>query len=132
ENVRSLSDLVGNDTRPICIEAGSYQEDVVKTCPNIPLKYFDSVQDVILDLKYGKSRASALDPALLPIFLEKYPEIKVLSLPLPNEMQSEGNGICVRKDSKKLAREVKNAVEELKSEGTISQMEKKWGLIDGA
>lgn len=128
ENMQTLSDLGKDSKKPICVEAGSYQEDIMKTCPNIPLKYFDGVQDVILDLKYGKSLASSVDPALLPRFLDKYPELKVLSLPLPKEMQSEGNGICLNKADRELANKVKKAIDELKKEGVIFQLEKKWGL----
>lgn len=128
ENIQTLTDLGKDLKKPISIEAGSYQEDIMKTCPNITLKYFSGVQDVILDLKYGKSFASSIDPALLPRFLEKYKELKVLFLPLPKEMQSEGNGICINKTEKELANKVRKAVSELKKEGVILQLEKKWGL----
>lgn len=129
-NIQTLSDLGGVSKKPVCVEAGSYQEEILKSCSGIKLKYFDGVQDVIFDLKYGKSLASSIDPALLPRFLAKYPELKVLTLPLPKEMQSEGNGICLNKTNGKLARQVKQAVDELKSEGMIVQLEKKWGLND--
>jgi len=125
--VTSLSDLVSLK-RPICVEAGSYQEDILTTCPSLSLKYFDSVDNVILDLKYGKSEASALDPSILSRFQAKYPNLKVLFLPLPEEMQSRGNGICINRDDQELALKVRKAVEELRTEGVIFQLEKKWGL----
>jgi len=131
DGIETLSDLGKISKKPICVEAGSYQEDIMKTCPNISLKYFDGVQDVILDLKYGKSFASSIDPALLPRFLDKYPKLKVLSLPLPKEMQSEGNGICLNQADRELANKVKKAIDELKKEGIIFQLEKKWGLKNG-
>lgn len=128
EEIVALSDLGKNAKKPICVEAGSYQEDIFKTCPSISLKYFDAVNDVILDLKYGKSLASAIDPSLIPRFTEKYPDLKVLSLPLPKEMQSKGNGIGINKSDQELAAQVRKAVKELETEGTIFQLEKKWGL----
>lgn len=128
ENIKVLSDLGKNQKKPISIEAGSYQEDIFKTCPNIGLKYFDGINDVILDLKYGKSLATAIDPPLISRFQEKYPELKVLTLSLPKEMQSQGNGIGINKENRNLAQKVKNAIEELREEGMILQLEKKWGL----
>lgn len=125
--VETLSDL-SNLKKPICVEAGSYQEDIFKTCPNISLKYFDGINDVILDLKYGKSQASAIDSSLIPRFKAKYPELKVLSLPLPKELQSMGNGIGLNQSDRVLADKVRKAIEELREEGVIFQLEKKWGL----
>lgn len=128
DGIQSLSDLGKIAAKPISVEAGSYQEDIMKTCPSISLKYFDSVQDVILDLKYGKSLASSVDPALLPRFLDKYPEIKVLIIPVPKEIQSEGNGICLNRSDKELVDNVARAIQELKDLGIILQLEQKWGL----
>ena len=131
DKIQTLLDLGKNFNRPICVEAGSYREDIIKRCcPEASLKYFDKIQDVILDLKYGKSVASSIDPALIPRFLAKYPELKVLFFPLPKEMQSEGNGICLNREDQELANRVKKAVDELKKEGRISQLEKKWGLVN--
>ncbi len=123
----TLSDLA-TLKKPICVEAGSYQEGIFKTCPNLSLKYFDGIDSVILDLKYGKSGASAIDPSLLPRFQAKYPNLKVLFLPLPEEMQSLGNGICINQDDQELALKIKKAIEELRDEGVIFKLEKKWGL----
>jgi arginine transport system substrate-binding protein len=128
EKIKTLADLGNDCKKPICVEAGSYQEEIMKTFPKISLKYFDGVQDVILDLKYGKSIASSVDPALLPRFLNKYPKLKVLSFPLPKELQSEGNGICLNKENQELAEKVSKAIDELKKEGVIFQLERKWEL----
>lgn len=131
EGIKTLSDLGKIAKKPICVEAGSYQEDIVKTCPKISLRYLDGVQEVVLDLKCGKSLASSIDPALLPRFTDKYPEIKVLSLPLPKEMLSKGNGICLNKAERDLAAKVQKAIDELKNEGVILKLEQKWGLRNG-
>ena len=128
EEIKSLSDLGKNQKKPICIEAGSYQEGIFNTDPTIPLKYFGSINDVILDLKSGKPLASSMDPSLIPRFKEKYPQLQVLSLALPKEMQSQGNGIGVNKANEKLAAQIRKAVQTLKEEGVIFQLEKKWGL----
>ena len=81
-----------------------------------------------MELKYGKSQAAAVDPALVPGLLSKYSEIKVLNLPLPPAEQSLGNGICINKKNTALAQAVRKAVDELQAEGKIEMLEKKWGL----
>ncbi len=127
EGIKSFQDLKKDKKRIVCVEAGSYQEQVLKSY-NIPLKYLDKVPDVILDLKYGKSLASGIDSSLLPRYLSKYPEIKVLYLSLPKDYQSLGNGICIDKSNKELTEKVKQAVKELIDEGKIRELEKKWGV----
>lgn len=127
ENLHTLSDLAKASQKPVCVEAGSYQEDILQTCPSLSLKYLAGLSDVILDLKCGQSLASAVDPSLVPRLQNKYPKLKVLFLSLPQHMHAEGNGICLNK-SDPLTGEVSRAIAELKQEGVILQLEKKWGL----
>ncbi len=58
----------------------------------------------------------------------QYPEIKVLRLPIPVDKQALGNGICIAKKNQELAEQVKNAIAQLKNEGKIAELEKKWGI----
>ncbi len=127
ENIHTLSDLATQADKPVCVEAGSYQEGILQTCSSLSLKYLEGISDVILDLKCGKSCASAVDLSLVARLQHKYPELNVLFLPLPPHMQAEGNGICLNKNHE-LVRAVNRAVTELKQEGVLLQLEKKWGL----
>lgn len=127
EDIKSFKDLKKDPKRIVCVEAGSYQEEVLKSY-DIPLKYLDKVPDVILDLKYGKSIASGIDASLLPRYRAKYPELKVLYLDLPKDYQSLGNGICIDKSNKELTEKIKQAVKELIDEKKIAELEKKWGV----
>ncbi len=125
EGTLTLGDLA---KKSICVEAGSFQESVLSFVNGALLKYTDKVDDAILEIKYGKSLATAIDPSLVLRFTEKYPDIKVLNLPIPKEKQSFGNGICVSKDLPHLATQVKEAIQELREEGKIASLEKKWRL----
>ncbi len=119
---KEMSDLT------ICVEAGSYQEDVLKKLPGIKLKYLDSITAAVMDIKMGKSSAAAIDPSLLSRFKTRYPEIQVLNLPLPPSQQSLGNGICLNKANPALAALVREAIGEMTQDGTIAELEKKWKL----
>lgn len=126
ENLQSLADLGGK--REVCVEAGSFQEDVLRKYPEIKIKYIDKITDAIMEIKFGKSFAATVDPSLLTRFQAQFPEIKVTNLPLPPSEQSLGNGICLNKANQELAAQVKSAVGELIAEGKIAELEKKWNL----
>ena len=49
-------------------------------------------------------------------------------LPLPASEHSLGNGICINKQNAGLIDEIKRAVEELRVEGKIEELEQKWKL----
>lgn len=122
-NINSIGDL-----KQLCVEAGTFQEAAVKKFPNVKLKNVDKITDVLLELRYGKSAAAAVDPSLVTRFQTQCPEIKVLKLPLAPSEQALGNGICISKKNEALAKQVKQAIAELTAEGKIAELEKKWNL----
>jgi len=126
ERITSIADLAKE--KAICAEAGSYQEGILKKFPEIKIKNVDSVTAAIMDIKFGKSLATTIDHSLVSGFQAQYPEIKVLNLPLPPSEQSLGNGICINKDNQELVSQVRKAVDELRAEGKIAELEKKWQL----
>ncbi len=128
KGVSTFQDLAKDPKRAICVEAGSFQEGVLKKEPNVNMKYTDKIMDAILEIKYGKSFAALIDPSLVSRFQAQYPEIKVLKLPLAAQDQSLGNGICVDKKNQELAAQVRKAIDELRMDGKIAELEKKWKL----
>lgn len=129
EGIKTIADL-GNDPKKIvCVEGGTFQEDVLKKYPNLNLKYIDKIDDAIMEIRYGKSFATTVDSSLLPRFKNNYPQIKVIFLPLAPSEQTLGNGICISKNNQ-ITSQVKKAIEELSSDGTINKLEKKWGLAN--
>ena len=88
----------------------------------------EKVVDMILDLKYGKSLAAFVDPAILKTVVQKNPELKVLQVPLDEDYKSFGNGICVKKENSALQQQIQTAVDAMKNDGTIKRLEEKWNL----
>ncbi len=127
--INSIADLGRDPKKVVCVEAGTFQEDVLKQFPQIQLKYLDKVMDAVLELRYGKSFATTVDPSLLSKFQAQYPELKVLYLKLPEAQQAFGNGVCLSKKDKDLSDKVRQALAELAQEGKIAELEKKWGLV---
>ncbi len=128
ENVKGPEDLQNDPKKNVCVEAGTYQEQVMKTYPGLALKNVDKITDAIMELKFGKSLAIAIDSSLIPFVKQQNPELKALYFSLPASLQSLGNGICINKSNPELVAQVKKAVEELTKEGKIQELEKKWNL----
>lgn len=128
DNIKNLEDMANNPNAVISVEAGSFQENVLLSVPGLIIKQVDKVSDAILELKYGKSQAALIDNSLKPIYTKKFPQLKSLTINLPESKQSMGNGICINLDNKELTAATQKAVNELFSDGTITNLEAKWKL----
>jgi arginine transport system substrate-binding protein len=129
ENISSLSDMANSPKSIIAVEAGSFQDSFLRSVPGLSLKQVDKVMDAILELKYGKSQATMIDPSLLAITTKQFPELIIMDVPLPESEQSFGNGICINRKNNSLAEDVRKAIGELREEGKIAELEKKWDLF---
>lgn len=130
DNIKGLEDMANNPNAVISVEAGSFQEDVLLSVPGLTLKQVDKVSDAILELKYGKSQAVLIDNSLKQIYMEKFPKLKSLTVNLSESKQSMGNGICLNSNNKDLIAAIQKAVNELLSDGTVSNLETKWKLSE--
>lgn len=128
DNIKNLEDMANNPNAVISVEAGSFQENVLLSVPDLNLKQVDKVSDAILELKYGKSQAVLVDNSQKISYMEKFPKLKSLTINLPESKQSMGNGICLNPNNKDLIVAIKKAVSELFSDGTIANLEAKWKL----
>jgi ABC-type amino acid transport substrate-binding protein len=128
EGIKSITDMKG---KTICVEPASSQDTALSTYDFydfITKKYTEKVDDALLNIQYGKADAAFVEPAIAKKFKQKYPEIQMLNVPLEPQFQVFGVGICIKKDNQELIKEVTNAVETLKKNGTIATFEKKWDI----
>jgi len=128
ESVKGPDDLKNDPKKILCVEAGSYQEHVLKSYSGLTLKNVDKITDAIMEIKFGKSLAIAIDNSLVSFVKQQNPQLQILYFPLPSSQQSLGNGICINKDNPELVSQVKKAVAELTNEGKIQDLEKKWNM----
>jgi ABC-type amino acid transport substrate-binding protein len=126
--IQKIDDLAKLPNATICVEAGSYQDSVLQKYPNLKLRYLDKILDGIMEIKYGKCRMTTVDNSLINRIQQQYPEIKVLYLPLPDNQQNLGNGICINKANEQLIASVRKITDDLIKEGKIAELEKKWKL----
>jgi ABC-type amino acid transport substrate-binding protein len=125
ENIRSIENM---QDMTVCVEPGSAQEDILNKYTNICRLYTEKVDDALLNIQYKKADAALVEPAIAKKFKARFSNIQMLDIPLAPEEQEQGIGIAIKKDNSNLIDEITRAVNELKEEGMITQLEQKWGI----
>ena len=126
EGINSIDDLRNYKNKTVSVQAGNIQEEFISKFDYLDVKPLAEISDLIMDIKYGKSVASVMETLVVEDLKKKFSELKVLNVPLAKEDQDFGHGIAVRKNDKKLINEIENIVSELKENGTLKNLEKKW------
>ncbi len=120
-----LKAIAKNQKLSISVQTGHFLEDFLKS-QGFSVKALAGPPDQILDIKYRKSLAAALDSINGKNLAERHESLKIVTLPLPQDKWDLGNGIGIKKENTQLIEEVKNAVSRLKEKGTVHQLEQKW------
>lgn len=123
--INSIADMKG---KTVCVEPSSSQDSALNKYPEINKLYVEKVDDALLNIQYEKADAAFVEPAIAKKFQNKYPEIKILDIPLAKEDQVQGVGIVIKQDNAAQIKEIQDAVEALKKSGVISELEQKWGI----
>lgn len=90
--------------------------------PQAQVKSFDDIMDAVAALKSGQLDAIVTAfPAALQVS-KKNPEFTVLAEPLDHE----NTAIAVRKDNDELLAALNRIIDELKNDGTLASMKKRW------
>ena len=130
KGLTSIEAIAASPDTIVCVEAGSFQEGFLRSVSGLSIKNVDKVVDAIMEIKYGKSTATMIDPTLLAGYKTQYPEIEVLDVPLPENQQALGNGLCIDKGNQDLIESVEKAIYEMQNDGTIKELEQKWNIYE--
>lgn len=128
EGIETIEDLASKTDKTICVEAGSAQDIALRKYPSLKIRFLDKITDGIMDLKYGKSFATSIDSSLVRLLQSRYPELKVLKLPLPENLHTFGCGVCLHKEANEMTAKLEKITADLRAEGKIAELEKKWNL----
>lgn len=128
EGINNIEDLRAMPNITVCAEAGSAQEKFLDSITYVTKKPMSSAMDMLLDIKYGKSMAVILEPTIAARFKKQEPAFKTLQVSLPTSFQVYGCGIGIKKQQQKLIATVTNLVQDMKVDGILPALEKKWGL----
>ncbi|KKQ32320.1 MAG: hypothetical protein US49_C0010G0020 [candidate division TM6 bacterium GW2011_GWF2_37_49] len=129
-SVSSIQDLQQIVDPVVCVEPGSAQAKYLDQFKFIQSKSLSKIEDMILDVKYGKSLAMIVEPRVAERFIRSNPDLKKLELPLPADFQTFGMGIGFAKNSA-LTKKVATLIQNLRSDGTLATLERKWELEIG-
>ncbi|MDK9717763.1 MAG: ABC transporter substrate-binding protein/permease [Trichlorobacter sp.] len=120
---KSITRLDDAKTAKIGVMTGTTGEEITKTrFPNAQVKSFDDVMDAVAALKSGQLEAivTALPTAVQVSKVNS--EFTTLAEPLDNE----DTAIALRKADSQLLTDLNRIIAELKSDGTLASMRKRW------
>lgn len=128
KGITGMQDLRNIPNAIVCAEPGSAQEKFLDQYSFVIKKSLNSVTDIILDLKFGKSLAAVLEPRVAARFKKQYPEIKTLTVALPKNFQVYGCGIALKKNNHALITSTAAIIQAMRQQGVLKQLEQKWQL----
>lgn len=125
----SLKEYASKVNLSVTVQAGHFLADFLRG-EGIPLKELVGPPEQVLDIKYRKSLAAAVDSKVGTKLASQHDGIKNLILPLPREKWDLGYGIGIKKTRTDMIEEIKTAVEKIKADGTLETLKAKW-IKDG-
>ena len=128
EGVKTLEDLSKQEglVSVTTLSGSPLLTYLVKLHPQIQAKAYGGIDEIILEIRYGKANAALLDTSACIKLARDHPDLKVVTFAIAPEYQFEGQGISVAQQNKKLAEQITDAVNQMKKNGTIKKLEKVW------
>ncbi|HBM79984.1 MAG TPA: amino acid ABC transporter substrate-binding protein [Clostridiaceae bacterium] len=124
ESVKASEDLKG---KIIGCQLGTTAEDAVKSIDGIKeLKKYNKITEALQDLSAKRIEAVVADDQVGRYYISLDPQKFIVS----GKMKEEPFGLGFRKGDTALIEAVQKAIDELKSEGTLSKISMKWFKTD--
>jgi len=82
--------------------------------------------DLVMELKYGKADNALIEPKVAAPLVARFDELQEEPILLAEEDWVLGNGIGIRKENTALIEAISVALEELKAEGRLDELNQKW------
>ncbi|MDD2501956.1 MAG: ABC transporter substrate-binding protein/permease [Geobacter sp.] len=120
---KSITCLDDAKTAKIGVMTGTTGEEITKArFPNAQVKSFDDVMDAVAALKSGQLEAivTALPTAV------QVSKVNSEFTTLPEPLDNEDTAIALRKADSQLLTDLNRIIAELKSDGTLASMRKRW------
>lgn len=112
----------------IAVQTGTFQEDYLLSISGTSVRSFDSTLEVLMEVCCNKSPIAVLEPSVARVVLKDFPSLYATCLDLPEDQWVMGFGLGVANDRPELIAQISKAIQELRQEGVLAALEKKWGL----
>ncbi|WP_213357970.1 transporter substrate-binding domain-containing protein [Chlamydiifrater phoenicopteri] len=127
---QALTEDPGNFSQysSVAVQSGTFQEEYLLSLRGVHVRSFDSVAELVMEVRYDKSPVAVLEPSVGQVTIEEFPEFFHYLVPLPNDQKIFGYGIGVSKAKEDLYEQIVTHIREMKTDGTIRRLERKWNL----
>lgn len=126
QSITNPKELLQNDALQISVVTSTYQENYLRKRAQGHIKTLESIPELIMDLKYGKSDVALFESHIANTLKSRFQELYTLSLQLDPEDQTFGNGIGIHKENSSLIEEVSVAIHNLREKGSLHSLQQKW------
>lgn len=126
EKVQTFEDFSTLNQGIISVETGTTSEFFLNSYPSIQIRSFEGALAPLMDVKLGKSTANLVESDVAKYLKSRFPEIEILNVPLPENEQTLGFGIGVKKGNEELFQKVHHIIDELKKSGELKKLEDQW------
>ncbi|MBS1169975.1 MAG: amino acid transporter rane protein, family / amino acid transporter substrate-binding [Burkholderiaceae bacterium] len=96
--------------------------------PKADIRRFDNLADTVVATKTGQADAALISYSSKPVILRAHPELRVL----PERLLEEQIAMAVKKGNDTLLNDINRIIDELKADGTLAAMEKRWMKDDSS
>ena len=122
-NIKYYTSLEELNSEKIGVSTGSTFDTLVnKKLKNIDIKYYDSVIDMITALRNGKIATYITDEAMANETIKNNGDLVILNDPVG----IENYAYAINPNNQDLKKQIDQVLLELKKDGTLNYLEKKW------
>jgi arginine transport system substrate-binding protein len=126
--VARVEDIIKHVAQPVIAtqEGTSMYEYLIQFDGKLTIKSLGEIDEVIMDVRYGKSTTALVETPVAYNLLKMHPELKVVTFSLNEKDRYGGNGIGFAKNSMNLIEQVRRIIEKMKSSGEMKLLTDKW------
>jgi len=126
DKTKSLDDLKG---QKVGAQIGTVFPTLLKKHGGFSeIKLYDSLSDIMRDIKLGRIKAGLGDAPIIGFQVSKNPRLGIKLVESYKPIKVNNVALAVSKDNPKLLKEVNTAIEKLKASGKLNAIFSKYGL----